>query len=314
MASVANITAGSLVELEQKSVFTPLGIQFWDFAFDAPISDGLQVAAWLKDAAYPRVAAYRTNSGIYAFQGLPCLRSVEFPVSDSSASPSPPPIFSFVITVADTLARFLPTLFGVDLPLPYRGLFLSSDVPSPEDSAARAYLFSATTRPVVVGMAAVRADLWDHEAQAPAAFAALRVEVDGGVWLGIADDKGRALVAFPYPLVQRLTLGSPPGSGQGTLTSMNWPITVQVQYQPTALSFLLENTPYVQWPWNVTPSLKSILENQQDALVWLSASGPPVAQWTGQLTYGQELVLRTSAPDSTAPSGYLSISRGTSSP
>jgi hypothetical protein len=310
--STGTLTTGPGIELEQKSVFTVLGIQFWDFAFDTPITDSLQVSAQLKDTAYPLLPAYRTGSGVYAFQGLPCLRSVEYPPPEPVAAPSPAPTFSFVITVADTLDRFVPTVFGVDLPLPYRGLFLSNDVPSPVDAAARAYLFSAPTRPVVVGMAAVRADLWDHEAQAPAAFAALRVQVDGSVWLGTADENGRVLVAFPYPLLQRLSLGSPPGSGQGTLTSMSWPITVDVQYEPGAQSLLLQSTPFVQWPWNVTPSLKSILENQSAAQVWLAAAGPPVAQWTGQLTYGEELVLRTTPNDSKAPSGYLSISRGTS--
>ena len=313
MATTPTIT-GPGIELEQKSVFTMLGIQFWDFALDSPITDGLQVNAYLKDTAYSPVSAYRAASGVYAFQGLPCLHSVEYSSPDPTPVSSPQPTFHYVITVSDTLQRFLPMLFGVDLPLPYRGLFLSGDIPSPEDAGARAYLFSAPTRPVVVGVAAVRADLWDHEAKAPAAFAALRVHIDGGTWLGIADENGRALVAFPYPLLQRLSLGSPPGSGQGTLTSMNWPITVEVQYQPSAFSFLLQNTPYVQWPWSTTPSLKSILEGQQDASVWLSASGPPVSQWSGQLTYGEELILRTTPNDSSAPSGYLSISRGTSSP
>jgi hypothetical protein len=300
--------------MEQESVFTTLGIQFWDFAFDTPVTDSLEVSAYLKDSAYPPVAAFRTTTGAYAFQGLPCLRSIEYPSSVPSPVSSPQPTFSFVITVADRLRRFLPMVFGVDLPLPYRGLFLSGDIPSPEDAAARAYLFSAPTRTVVTGMAAVRADLWDHEANAPAAFAALRVQVDGNVWLGMADENGRALVAFPYPLLQRLSLGSPPGSGQGTLTSMGWPMTIGIQYGPGALSFLLQNTPFVQWPWSTTPSVKSILEAQPDALVWMTASGPPVTQWAGQLTYGQELILRTTPNDSSAPAGYLSISRGTSSP
>jgi hypothetical protein len=311
---MASLTTGPGIPLEQNSVLTLLGIQFWDFTFDNPITDSLQVSAYLRDSEYPPVPAFRTNTGVYAFQGLPCLHDLEYPSLTAAPSSSPPRTFNFVITVTDTLRRFLPTLFGVELPLPYRGLFLSNDVPSPEDSGARAYLFSASTRPLDTTTATVRVDLWDRDAGVPASFAALKILVDGAVWLGIADAHGRALIAFPYPLVQRLALGSPPGGGQGPLSSMSWPIKVEVQYQPGNLSFLLSNTRYVEWPWNVTPSLRSILEGQQPAHIWQDEAGPPVAEWTGDLTYGNELVLRTTSALPFALSGFLLVSRGTSSP
>lgn len=300
--------------LEQPSVFTTLGIQFWDFALDKPIDSNLQVTAWLADSYYPPVPAFRTGSGNYAFLGLPGMHDLEYPVAGKPPASSPPRVFNFVITVDDHLHRFLPALFGVELPLPYRGLFLSNISGSPADVEGRAYLFSAPTRPVQVGMSAVRVTVWDKEADQPAPFAALRVNINGEVWTGIADEAGRALIAFPSPLVQRLSLGSPPGTGQGSPSGMTWPVSVQVLYQAAHLRFLLQNTPDVQWPWNIRPSLKSILDAQAPALIWQTEAGPPVSAWTGTLTYGEDLVLRTTLTNPAALSAVLLISQSTTSP
>ena len=301
--------------LERFTIFTALGIRFWDFALDVPVTNGLEVSARLAGTQYPPLPAVRTGSGVMAFQGLPGLRDVEYPLtSGNSPASSPPRVLSYVITVADTLRRYLPSLFSVDLPLPYRGLFLSNSIGSPDDADARAYLFSAPTRTVSVGMAAVRTTVWDADADRPAAHAALRVTIDGRVYTGIADEEGRALVAFPSPLVRRLTMGSPPGSGQGSPSGMTWPVTVQALYQPGQLRFPLQATPDAAWPWNITPSLKSILDAQQPALIWQTQAGPPVPQWTGNLTYSVELLLRTVLTNPSALSAVLLISQKTTSP
>jgi hypothetical protein len=312
---MTTLATGPGTPLEKPSVFTTLGIQFWDFALEKPVDSDLEVNAWIADSYYPPTPAFRTGSGNYAFLALPGLHDVEYPVA-GRAPASPPRVFSFVITVEDRLRRFLPALFGVDLPLPYRGLFLSNVSGSPADVEGRAYLFSAPTRAVGVGMSAVRVTVWDKDATppGPAAFAAVRVSINGQFWTGIADDQGRALIAFPSPLVQRLSLGSPPGSGQGSPAGMTWPISVQIFYQPNHLRYLLENTPDVPWPWNITPTLKSILDEQAPALIWQTEAGPPVPDWTGTLTYGEELVLRTQLTDPAALSAALLISQSTTSP
>ena len=306
-------TTGPGRELETSVVFTPLGIQFWDFALDKPVSDGLQVAAQLKDADYAPVPARRTASGNYAFHGLPGLHAVDYPAASSATNPltsppsspptSPPSTYTFDITILDTLNRFLPTVFSVDLPLGYPGLFLSNVVVSPPGTGAQAYLFSAPDRTVTTGMAAVRADVKDSSTGNPAAFAALQVTIAGQTWTGIADERGRAAVMFPYPLVQQLSMGSPPGTGQGPITNVSWPIQVGALYQPSKLRYPLSTSRDVVWPWNNTPSLKSILDEQQPALIWQQELGPPAPQWLGTLTYGQELVLRTSLtnPSQTSP-------------
>ncbi len=303
---------GPGIFLEQRTVFTVLGIQFWDQTVDQPVTDGLNVMAQLQDADYSPLAAVRTFSGVYAFQGLPSLHDVEYPANGGQTQSSPPKNVPFVVTVLDDLNRFLPLLFRVDLPLPYPGLFLSNDTVSPPGSGARAYLFSAPTRSAGPGIGVIRVDLWDHEADEPAGFAALQVTIDGQVWTGIADDQGRAQIQFPSPLVQRLSLGSPPGIGQGPPSGMSWPVQVQVRYQPGKLIFPLKDSPDVVWPWASTPSLKSILDAQQPALIWQKEAGPPVPTWTGDLFYGEELVLRTAPVVATTVFSTLLISQVTS--
>lgn len=304
-------SAGPAIPLEQVAVFTVLGILFWDQTLDRPVTDGLMVTAQLQNSSYPVVTAFRTASGAYAFQGLPGLHDVEYPSSGSIAA-SPPKSLTFVITVADTEQRFLPALFAVELPLSYGGLFLSQGIGSPAADNAHAYLFSAPTRAGAPGVSVVRADLWDRDRDRPAAYAALQLSIDGQSWTGIADDQGRVQLQFPSPLLRSLNLGSPPGRGQGAPSSVTWPISVEVLYEPSQLRFPLAGLPDVPSPWGTTPSLKSILDAQQPALVWRDEAGPPVSEWTGEISYGSPLVLRTNTSDPATLSWVLLVSQITS--
>src|SRR5437773_1580626 len=109
--------------LERTSVFTPLGIRFWDPARNVPVTDDLVVTA-RPDGAFGRVTpAFRTASGVYAFEGLPGMYTVEHPDVPPEPPAGPPTPQPFLIEVADLQRRFLPILFRVELPLPYRGLF-----------------------------------------------------------------------------------------------------------------------------------------------------------------------------------------------
>jgi hypothetical protein len=132
------------------------------------------------------------------------------------------------------------------------------------------------------------------------------------VWTGIADDQGRAMVMTPYPLVDRLRLGSPPGSGQGSITGQSWNLTVQVLYTPSKFAFPLANQSGVVWPFTVTPNLKGILEDQKPATIWTN-SMTPGAKLTATLNLGQNLVLR-STQASPPVSSALNITQGTSPP
>jgi hypothetical protein len=310
---VARVALGPRLEVSR--VFTTLGIRFWDRTLEVPVTDGLRVSAIQVSGRYPPVPARRSASGVYVFHDLPLLRAVQYP-----RGPVDPaalvPAHDFAITVEDTLGRFLSCLFVVRLPLNYAGLFLAEPAGSPPGVAGRAYLFSAPTRAVPPGMAAVRADIWDGADDVPAAFAALRVDIGGRTHVGIADVSGHALVLFPYPTLEQLRFGSPPGTGQPPVTSMRWPVTIRVAYPPTdpwspaASPRPLAGAADVPRAWREMPSLKPILRGT-DAPVWATEAGPPVVGYARELCYGQELLVSTQGSAALASRLWI---RGTSPP
>jgi hypothetical protein len=262
--------------LERVTIVTPLGIRFWDALLDAPVRDGLDVTARPLGQRAGGTAAFRTASGIYAFRGLPGLHDVEYPAGDALASPLPGR--RFVVEVADRQRRFLPAVFGVDLP--YSGIFptgtLGASVPGRPPGF---YLFSAPTRPVTPAAAAVRATLVDLDG-APAAYAVLTVQAPGGAtWYGLADERGCAAVLFPYPT---FTAGAGLASPLAD-TRQRWPVSVRVYYAPATLE-----TP----PGSALPDLRSIL-SQPAAVIWATPVGQALDHLPLELVFGQELVLRT---------------------
>ncbi len=297
--------------LETLRTFTPLGLRFWDAATEAPVDSGLAVTAWRPDAPYPPVVAVRTLSGVYALSGLPGLRPLEQPPAAGSAAVLP---LDFVLTVEDRAGRFFPEVFGVTLPLPYRGIFLSTSADS-FPAAGRAYLFSAPTRPLPPTLAAVRAELLDVVTQQPAAYAAVEVEVAGAVHTGIADERGRVLVAFPYPVAERLRLGSPPGSGQGDVAAETWSATVRVWWSPERLTRHPADLAGVPAPLRRLPGLKTILTEQDPAAVIAVEGESPLSDWTGALGFGRELLVATGLPGGAeGRHPQLWILRGSSTP
>ena len=290
---------------EPRRIVTPLGIRFRDVALNTPIRDGLVAfvkARQLEEGPRP-VAA--NASGVFGFHALPLLHGFEYP-SDSGA-PIAQPSFPFVVMAADRYGRFLPVVFGVELPL--TGLASPPAIDLDPDAAPLldAYMFSAPTRPVTTGFAAVRADLRDHDTDTPAAHALIRVTLANRTLLGTADDQGRVLVLLPYPLLEQLRLGSPPGSGQQPPYKQSWPVSIEVWYRrdlPTPFGEAAVLPP----PWTTLPGLRGILEGQDSALIWPTEAGPPVTTWTGDLTYDHELVVRTGT------TSQLWISRGASPP
>ncbi len=310
MATTTNTISWPGIPLESLSIVTPLGIRFWDLTLNRPISEGLSVNLRPVNASAPVLQAKVTPSGVYAFFGLPGLRNVEYPNSNGFG---PPRTFSYVVTVQDQMGRYLPTVLVYTLD--QTGALLVNGVPDDTRGARLAYLFSAPTRPATPGVAAVSAYLWDQDANSPAAWATVGIQVgsDPETWVGIADDSGRAVVMVPFPVVQRLRLGSPPGAGQGDFANESWPLTVQVQYSPDQLSYPLANVADPVMPWMDTPNLKDILENQKPATIWADPSTSS-ADFDATLTLGQDLVLRSSTGSPVAALSSLNISRGTSPP
>src|SRR4051812_19305660 len=144
--------------LERIMIVCPLGIRFWDAALDRPVEDGLVVVAWPAEHPAASTRAILTASGVYAFHGLPGLRSFEYP--DAGQPPaSPPPARRFVVAVDDRLGRFVPVVFQVDLP--YLGIFPTESGSSPDGRPPGFYLFASANSQATAGLAVLRADLVD---------------------------------------------------------------------------------------------------------------------------------------------------------
>jgi len=277
--------------LEERTVRTLLGIQFWDPALDEPVRDGLRVRARRADGDGPERTAVRTSSGLWAFHRLPGLSALERGEEPEAASPPPSPSARFLVSVEDARRRFLPLAFTVDLPLPYRGPWNPGLEASPQSAApARCYLFSSANRPAGPGLATVRAQIADGDRlgpdgePAPAAWALLELELEGGGrWYGLADSRGSAGVLLPWPTVTGTIATSPPNGTFPPLARQRWRVTARVRWSPG-----LPIHPVA----GGAPDLRA-LRRQEPARLWPDA-GPTVPELEAELAYGRELVLRTS--------------------
>lgn len=272
--------------LEQINIFTPLGIRFVDVATDAPVRDGLFVTARPLDLDEPRVQAFRTASGVFAFQRLPGLRDVEYMIDDGLGSPPQPQ--SYLVEVRDFQERFLPVVFQVELPFPERGLFpLAAQSSPPADPPPGFYLFSAPSRSAVPGLAVVHAQLQDAATGEPAAHALLELENQGETWFGVADAEGRLTVQFPYPPLT-VTLQSSPPFGSTPLHAHTWTLDVRVRYAPDTLTF---------FSTTALPEFRSVSDQAPGLLYEETPDSPvigtPVATTQAMLRYGEQTVLRT---------------------
>ena len=275
--------------IERDSRFAPLGIRFWDAALDRAAEEPIVALAFPAGAPFATpVRGRRTLSGAHAFLGLPGMGAVERGVGADPGSPpgSPPATRPYVVQVADPSGTHLPIAFGLDLPLPYRGLFLGPGAGSPVAQPGF-LLFPAPTRRRPGWLAAVRGEIGRADGTGPAAHAVVEVEdPDGAVWTGICDAQGRFAVLLPWPAPAVAPAG-PPGVGGGApLSGQVWDLTVSVRFDPDGLPLL---------PGAGLPDLGDVLA-QSAASVWADApgeGGAPAPDWTGRLEQGEELVPRT---------------------
>jgi hypothetical protein len=310
MGLTGSTVLGPGTPLESSLTFTPLGIRFWDLTQNLAVDDGLAVNLRLTNSNAPPLNAVRTRSGIYAFFGLPGLRAAEHP---SPAGYGPPRTFRYVVTVQDSLGRYLPAVLVYTLD--ETGAILVNGAPDTTAGPRVAHLFSSVARAVPAGVGAIRADLQDQDADQPAAWAVVRAQIAGQpeTWTGIADQSGQVLLLVPYPVMQSLQLGSPPGTGQGNIAGQSWAVTIEVLYSPSQLTFPAASFQDIQWPWPQTPSLKDILGTQQTATIWASPS-LGATQFSGQLKFGADLILSSAAGSPPSIGSTLIISRATSPP
>ncbi len=276
--------------LEELHLFSPLGIRFWDPVLERPVRDGLVVEATPPGGPRTPARALRTRADVWVFRALPGMRAVEHGQPDPGFSDaSPPRRRPFVVSVSDALERFLPVAFEVQLPLPYRGVFLAGGGDgSPPQPVAGVPLFSSATRRVDERLTAVRGTLVDADTGGPAAWALVRVDAPHGrTYHGMADASGRFAAVFPPPPLAEGFGGSPPWLGAGVpVAERGWDVTVRVQYDPGRLSPL---------PRAEAPEYRSILDQRQGSL-WSTApedGGAPQDDLALHLAFGTELILRT---------------------
>ena len=259
---------------------TPLGIRLWDFVTQTAVSEGLALS--VRGPAGPASVSIAINpSNVFVVSRLPGLAATEAGDGEAAFWASPPAAASYVITVDDSLGRFLPC--SVQVIAPTHGVLPSPCAAGtwmPSMALGPAIpLFSSPSRELLPGTAAVRAQIWDAVADAPAAYAML--EVDTGAppaQRGLADDQGRVLVALPYPPLPT-TLSSPPGPQ--ALTALTWPVTPTVYYDTTAAATGTSGH----------PDLCSLLA--QAPATALATASPPSTLSTATLAYGSDLVLAT---------------------
>jgi hypothetical protein len=284
------VSTPQLRGIEDLDIFTPLGLRFWDSALDRAIDEGLRVVARPWHSLEREILATRNRSGVHTFRWLPGMSAVEYHQAESHLSDtSIPRQRPFIVTVEDQRERFLPAAFRIDLPLPYRGIFLAEGSGStPGGSQRGVYLFSAPTRRVDERLTAVRGTLADAVSGEPIPWAHVVVRAPHArTFHGLADAQGRFVVMFPYPSLAEGFQGSTGSFGHGTpIGARGWDISVEVRAQPGVLGHL---------PATRLPEYRSIFE-QVEAELWTSLPDPsvlPEARLDLHLPFGQQLTVRT---------------------
>src|SRR5579864_1984924 len=299
-----------VVVIETVTSVTPLGVRFWDEVTASPIRDALNVSAYavagalskvqtLPDnrqvmrAVAPRIQAFPNHQGVYVLRNLPGLRTAEQGAGDANYWANVK-TRAFAVEVVDTLRRFQPCSFVADLPA--QGLFRLSCQPAnaPLDATpAGVTLYSAPGRQAPGAAAVLHADLWDLEANIPAAWAFLEAQVAGQPPArGYADFNGHVTIIFPLPEPVNTALSSPtapPGTATTPLTRQVWQVQLQAAYQRLS-------------PIPAVPDLCAIFA-QPAATLWMdSTKHQPFT--SAMLQFGQELVVQ-SQKDPAFPSKLL---------
>ena len=275
----------TLEPLEKLSIYTPLGIRFWDPATATPVVDGLEVIARPPDEPNLARRAFRTRTGIYGFQNLPGQRRLEAPDPNLPAGQHPdsgtfPPV-PFVVEVHDRLGRFLDVALLVDVP--HRGLF-----PTPTPAVSGFTLVSRSSRPTPGEVGVVRAQLVERLGPGqfrPASHAVLQVQASGvPLQVGISGEDGSVVVFFPYPAFDAAVRGGSPALGGPESRLQGWDVTARVRYRPAA------QTKPDQF---ARPPDLGALMNQPFARLWPDQAGPGQLQRPARLVYSQPLLLET---------------------
>lgn len=273
-------SGGEVTIYERQSWRAWLGVRFWEHGLDRPVGDDLSVTAYAlnaqgaPEAAVSPVRARPNLEGVYVFHTLPR--------AGGAAGPPAAGAHPVAIEVRDPRGRFLPVVYVSSNPLAESSLFLTADSPGgPGGEEPRFYLFSSPARRISPRDAAVvRVQLWDREANRPAAYAVLEVTWQEETWYGLADQQGSALVAFPYP-------PAPPSLGAGGASGLydqSWELGARVRYRGGG--------PLPALPGFGLPELGAIA-GQPYARITSTEEGLPADSITFSVVFGRETTLRT---------------------
>lgn len=275
--------------LERLTLTAALGLVFRDTATGERVGAGLRVEVYRKSIPRARAVAQPNSSGIYVLHDAPGLGSSRFGAGDDAFWAAQPALPGYVVEVSDPERRFLSFSFEVELF--QRGVYsfespLASSSP-PEPTTVP--LYSAPTRKVPPGFAAVRAELWDAAADAPAAWAVVEARAAGRLAArGISDEGGRLALLFPFPAPARTPASSPPDSPPvlraAPLVEQSWELSLAAGYTGE-----LSRRPVPTFP-DLHRALGQL--NGAAASLWADrAGGEELSQVT--LRFGRELTLRT---------------------
>ena len=283
--------------IERVARNAPLGLRFRDLATGSDAVGGLWVEVFPRANPRARVRALPNRSGVYAAHALPAAAAAGSPPEATErawelADVEPAALWAgaprpYRIEVRDPRGRFLPMAFDADLPA--RGL-LAGVAPwlSPPGAAAGGIpLFSAPARPVPEPLAVVRAHLRDAGTRREAAWCLLGVSVNGAPrGLGMADERGRVAVLFPYPEPPGRSLASPPEPRDG----LTWPLELTAYPAAAAATEI--------------PDLAEVLDALGAPRAVIEPAGGAAAP--ARLAYRQELTVRT-AGASGEDASYLAV-------
>jgi hypothetical protein len=291
------------VIIERITRTAPFGIRFYDRA-TGRVATGLTVTAATADpaAAVATSAVKRTiplvagPSGVYNLRGLPGLITFENGDGTPDFWANLPPARRYTLSVQDERGEFLPFTLAVDLPM--HGLFAWECEPlvsPPQVGSHMVPLFSAPARAIPAGYIAVRADLYDPIADAPAAWAVVEITYQGQVLgRGLADSRGCVVVPLAYPPPIDYEPLSPEVTG-AALTDQRWTVGLRAWYRGGIDS--------------AQPDLCAVLDQLNDppARVWKTWTSPPGEDWLAEdeLHYGRDLILRTGQGGAPLPQLYI---------
>jgi len=294
------------VKYERVTWVSPLGLKFCDVALKAPVISGLIVKAYPPSAlesllanspkghnSTVAVTAAVSPSGIYGFAHLPGLRDFEIGRGDDKFWQQPLPRRTYVISVVDTLKRFLPCVFEVEAPmrnLTEPGCLVESPPASPPGFDIQTQgipLFSSPARAMSNIFAIIRADLLDADTGQPASWAILEAGLNSKpiAW-SVADEKGKVVLFFPYPELQE---DSPPT--RKPLRNQSWILTIKVKYSLLTPGSPPEFHATTQRERERPVPLRHVL-NQNSAELLQSLS-PFIPLTETQLKFGQECILKS---------------------